>query len=164
MLRRPDFRGVVFVAVTFAVLTGLSRLVLPMAQARAKKSADPEVALRNNATKLLADGQQIFRYDTFGDEDFRNGSLRLNEVVATLTPRQALGLGLKVDAEALSPSTVEKLKHGRALRHAARPREPLRPVLHAGIDGPGEGRLGRVPEVATNSGLPRPVSEQVSQE
>jgi len=51
MLRQPELRGPVFVAVTFVVLLGLSRLVLPLTQATlAKKSPDPKVAFRDNAS------------------------------------------------------------------------------------------------------------------
>ena len=45
------------------------------------------------------DGQCIFRFDTFGDEQLWTDTLQLQEVVQTLTPTDALGLGLKVDAE-----------------------------------------------------------------
>lgn len=51
------------------------------------------------------DGQCIFRNDTFGDEKLWTDTLRLQEVVQTLTPKAALGLGLKVDAE-LVPADV----------------------------------------------------------
>jgi hypothetical protein len=44
----------------------------------------------------------VFRYDTFGDEVFWTQTLRLNEAIqAALDPTTALGLGLKVDADAL---------------------------------------------------------------
>src|SRR5690349_3811647 len=47
------------------------------------------------------DGQQIFRFDTFGDEQLWTNVLRMHEVVATVDPATALGVGLKVDADAL---------------------------------------------------------------
>jgi hypothetical protein len=58
-------------------------------------------------------GRQIFRYDTFGDEVFWGGTLRLHEAVAGLNPKQALGLGLKVDSEALPPRLRQQLSHGQ---------------------------------------------------
>jgi hypothetical protein len=64
-----------------------------------------------NAAALIAEGRQTFRFDTFGDEAFWGGQLHLHEAFATLTPRQALDLGLKVDADALNPSVVERLQH-----------------------------------------------------
>lgn len=45
------------------------------------------------------DGQCIFRFDTFGDEQLWTDTLRLHEVVQMLPPTAALELGLKVDAE-----------------------------------------------------------------
>jgi cytochrome c553 len=47
----------------------------------------------------VTNGQCIFRFDTFGDEQLWTDTLRLHEVVQTLSPTAALGLGLKVDAE-----------------------------------------------------------------
>ncbi len=47
-------------------------------------------------------GQEIFRLDTFGDEQFWTGTLRMNEVIETaVSPVTALSVGLKVDAEAV---------------------------------------------------------------
>lgn len=48
------------------------------------------------------DGKSVFRYDTFGDEQFWTGTLRMHEVIqSAVTPVVALGVGLKVDADAL---------------------------------------------------------------
>jgi len=67
-------------------------------------------------------GREIFRFDTFGDEDFWGGALRLHQAIAGaanggvgpgLSPKAALGLGLKVDARALSPPLVQALRAGR---------------------------------------------------
>jgi hypothetical protein len=55
----------------------------------------------------------LFRFDTFGDETFWSDQLGLQQVVASISPRQALDLGLKVDAEALPPALVESLKQGQ---------------------------------------------------
>src|SRR5215216_6659401 len=47
-------------------------------------------------------GQQIFRFDTFGDEQLWTDTLRLHEVIqSSVSPAQALAVGLKVDAAAL---------------------------------------------------------------
>ncbi|HSE27267.1 MAG TPA: hypothetical protein VLA95_03495 [Gemmatimonadales bacterium] len=47
-------------------------------------------------------GQDIFRYDTFGDEVFWTDTLRMHEVIqAAVSPATALAVGLKVDAEAV---------------------------------------------------------------
>lgn len=49
----------------------------------------------------IAEGQRIFRYDTFGDEQLWTDRLRMHEVVQTLDPTTALAVGLKVDAAAV---------------------------------------------------------------
>jgi hypothetical protein len=67
-------------------------------------------ALRPAAKQL--DGQQIFRFDTFGDEQLWTNVLRMHEVVATIDPVTALGVGLKVDVDALPPSTIAALRAG----------------------------------------------------
>jgi len=54
------------------------------------------------------DGQEVFRYDTFGDEQFWTGTLRMHEAIqAALDPTTALSLGLKVDAAALPDGILE---------------------------------------------------------
>ena len=64
-------------------------------------------------TALLAQGKQIFRFDTFGDEAQWTDTLRLHEVIsAAVDPVTALSVGLKVDAEALSAAVVEGIKNG----------------------------------------------------
>src|SRR5207302_8409352 len=48
----------------------------------------------------------------FGDQAFWGGQLKLHEAINTLTPRQALALGLKLDSEALPPSVIQAIKNG----------------------------------------------------
>ena len=56
----------------------------------------------------VAQGKDIFRFDTFGDETFWTDTLRMHEVIETaVSPLTALGVGLKVDADALPPGTLE---------------------------------------------------------
>ena len=59
------------------------------------------------------DGRQIFRFDTFGDEQLWTDTLRLHEAIATVTPATALAVGLKVDAEALPPPVIAALTAGQ---------------------------------------------------
>ncbi|TWI11541.1 c-type cytochrome [Aerolutibacter ruishenii] len=55
----------------------------------------------------LAEGQRIFRFDTFGDEQKWTDQLRLHQVVeAAVDPLTALAVGLKVDADALPPGIL----------------------------------------------------------
>jgi len=69
----------------------------------------------------MTGGRKTFRFDTFGDEAFWGGQLRLHEAIAGeanggvgpgLSPNQALALGLKVDAEALPPELIDQIEAG----------------------------------------------------
>jgi mono/diheme cytochrome c family protein/cytochrome c5 len=56
----------------------------------------------------IEDGKQIFRFDTFGNETFWTDTLRIHEVIqSAVSPEAALAVGLKVDADALPPGTLE---------------------------------------------------------
>jgi hypothetical protein len=81
-----------------------------------------EIAIRQNALRLFEEGRRTFRSDTFGSEDFWGGKLRLHEAIVGdrlggvgpgLSPKAALGLGLKVDAAALPPPLIAALRAGK---------------------------------------------------
>jgi hypothetical protein len=70
---------------------------------------------------LVQQGKQIFRFDTFGDEEFWSGVLHLDKAIAGaanggfgpgVSPKQALAVGLKVDAEALPADVVAGIQSG----------------------------------------------------
>jgi len=67
----------------------------------------------DNAKAMIDQGRHIFRFDTYGDEAYWTGQLQIQQSVKSLTPATALALGLKVDAQALSPSLVNAIKHGQ---------------------------------------------------
>jgi len=74
------------------------------------------VAVSGNSPTVDAqkfDGQDIFRFDTFGDEQLWTNTLRLQDAIETVAPAAALGLGLKVDADALPPPVVTALRAGK---------------------------------------------------
>jgi mono/diheme cytochrome c family protein len=57
--------------------------------------------------QLVAQGKEIFRFDTFGDEVYWTDTLQMHDVISTgVSPKTALSVGLKVDADAL-PETVK---------------------------------------------------------
>ena len=60
----------------------------------------------------IRNGRDIFRFDTFGDEQLWTTVLRMHEVIPAVDPVTALGVGLKVDAEALPRETVDALRAG----------------------------------------------------
>jgi mono/diheme cytochrome c family protein len=59
-----------------------------------------------------ADGQAIFRFDTFGGEQLYTDVLRLHEVLPSVSPATALAVGLKVDSDALPPPVIAALRAG----------------------------------------------------
>lgn len=59
-------------------------------------------------TALVAQGKQIFRFDTFGDETKWSDALGLHTTIAAaVTPAVALSVGLKVDMDSLPPAVVQ---------------------------------------------------------
>ncbi|MGH7443747.1 MAG: hypothetical protein ACREKM_02680, partial [Longimicrobiales bacterium] len=63
---------------------------------------------------LVAEGREIFRYDTFGDEAYWTDTLRMHEVVeSSVSPALALQVGLKVDVDALPASVQQALAAGQ---------------------------------------------------
>ncbi|HEX2880305.1 MAG TPA: hypothetical protein VHO25_12305 [Polyangiaceae bacterium] len=67
----------------------------------ADADADTDASPRDGGVCPVDDGMCIFRHETFGDEQLWTDTLGLHEVVQTLTPTAALGVGLKVDADAV---------------------------------------------------------------
>ncbi|HEX7048767.1 MAG TPA: hypothetical protein VF188_01045 [Longimicrobiales bacterium] len=63
--------------------------------------------LERKTPRRVEEGRWIFRYDDFGDWRFWTDTLRLNDLVEQVTPRTALQLGLKVDADAIPPEVLD---------------------------------------------------------
>jgi hypothetical protein len=64
--------------------------------------------------QLVTQGRDIFRYDTFGDEVYWTDTLRMHEVISTgVSPRTALSVGLKVDADALPAAVKQAIAAGQ---------------------------------------------------
>jgi mono/diheme cytochrome c family protein len=62
---------------------------------------------------LVAQGKNIFRFETFGDETFWTDTLRMHEVIAAaVDPTTALSVGLKVDTDSLPPAVVAGIQNG----------------------------------------------------
>jgi mono/diheme cytochrome c family protein len=76
-------------------------------------SAAPGDGASHPDAAMIEAGQQVFRFDTFGDETQWTDALRLHEVIRSkVDPKTALSVGLKVDAEALPPEVVEGIQDG----------------------------------------------------
>ena len=110
-----------------AVFTALSFLLgSGSGQPITKKGEILQPGLAQDALQMIKDGRQTFRYDTFGDEEFWGDALGLHRAIfgkdvygltfkgggvgPGLTPKAALGLGLKVDMDALPADLVQKIR------------------------------------------------------
>ena len=81
-------------------------------------------------------GEAIFRFDTFGDEQLWTDVLRMHEVIATVSPRTALSVGLKVDVDSLPPEVRAALANGQVnLDDPAVTRQLLRLNAVVGVIG-----------------------------
>jgi cytochrome c5 len=62
----------------------------------------------------VAQGQQVFRHETFGDEQFWSDTARMHEVIQkSVSPELALSVGLKVDAAAIPADVAQAIKDGK---------------------------------------------------
>src|SRR6185503_2064196 len=131
---RKTASGKKFLSLTIILLAGFAFVFLSVnrsaaqnasaAQIRAQKSKiksfDDQISA--NVEQMMNDGRQTFRFDTFGDEAFWGDMLKLHQAIEGasfggvgpgLTPTVALGLGLKVDLDALSKQLIKDLEKGR---------------------------------------------------
>jgi len=90
---------------------GMASMVAVLVAGCGGGSAQPDSS--SDEAALVAQGKQIFRFDTFGDESQWSDTLRMHEVIAAaVDPTTALSVGLKVDAEALPPAVVQGIQNG----------------------------------------------------
>lgn len=80
-----------------------------------------DIAKSGKDKSLVAEGKEIFRFDTFGDEEFWSGLLHIDKAILGManggfgpgvSPMAALNVGLKVDAEVLPPEVVAGINSG----------------------------------------------------
>ena len=92
------------------------------AQHSSKPLSDNDRLISAHAQRMVVEGRRIFRYDTFGSEAFWGDALQLHKAIAGeknggvgpgVSPKTALSVGLKVDAEALPASLVAQIKAGK---------------------------------------------------
>ncbi len=97
-------------------------LIATPAGSRIAKFLKFDKEIDDNAQTLLSQGRQTFRFDTFGDEAFWGGMLKLHQAIEGsqfggigdgLSPSEALALGLKVDVDALPRGLVKQLQQGK---------------------------------------------------
>ena len=124
-------------------LIGAASIVFVLAIAFAVSGLAPATQAKHNAAASdratgtsHRDGQAIFRFDTFGDEQLWTGVLRMHEVIPTVDPVTALAVGLKVDLDALPDEVVAALRAGEVdLTNPAVTIELLRLNAVVGVKG-----------------------------
>jgi mono/diheme cytochrome c family protein len=96
---------------SLCALAGLGLLAQADESAEALSGHDRQIG--KHAERMIRDGRQIFRFDTFGSEAFWGDTLRLHEAIAAgVSPKTALAVGLKVDSEALPAALKQQLRAG----------------------------------------------------
>ena len=112
------------IKVALVLLIAAVMLVFFSARGEAETQRDTEAdgLTDANAQRMLDEGKQTFRFDTFGDEAFWTDALQLHRAIAGanlggvgpgVSPKTALAVGLKVDSTALPQSLISQLKRGR---------------------------------------------------
>jgi mono/diheme cytochrome c family protein len=70
--------------------------------------SNPAATVADKAGEGFRNGRQIFRFDTYGDEQFWTDTLGLNKIVEqNVDPTTALSVGLKVDASVLPEGILQ---------------------------------------------------------
>src|SRR5947209_11581297 len=102
------------------VCAGIGFLALP--ELIASSAPHKPHTVTKSAAEKFEEGKHVFRFDTFGDEAFWGDQLQLHKAIEGkkfggvgngLGPAAALGLGLKVDVDALPVSLQQDLKNGK---------------------------------------------------
>jgi hypothetical protein len=90
--------------------------------AQPKTTGENEDPAMDNANKMLTEGKQTFRFETFGDEAYWSTALQLDKAIAGqknggigagLSPKAALAAGLKVDMNVIPPDLATAIKAGK---------------------------------------------------
>jgi hypothetical protein len=95
-----------------------------MASAAPRHEADAgfDAVATQHARTMLEEGKKTFRYDTFGSEAFWGDALQLHKAIAGeknggvgpgVSPKAALSVGLKVDADALPNALKKQIAAGK---------------------------------------------------
>ena len=111
---------IVSLVILVAGFTQCSKIVEKTGEEIAATKAGESAKSEKNKS-LIAEGKEIFRFDTFGDEDFWSGLLHIDKAILGMnnggfgpgvSPLTALSVGLKVDAEALPPEVIAGIESG----------------------------------------------------
>ncbi|HLQ00893.1 MAG TPA: hypothetical protein VK143_01185 [Burkholderiales bacterium] len=120
----PSIVGFLLLGVAFLIGFGIDTREQGSAQARAAEDELPpnDRLINAHARRTIDEGRQIFRFDTFGSEAFWGDALQLHQAIAGeknggvgggVSPKTALSVGLKVDADALPDGLKKQIKAGK---------------------------------------------------
>jgi hypothetical protein len=122
-MRNRIARAVTFCFFSFFIV---GVLLLHSEEKKSTKGKDLQTGnaaeILKNSSEMIEQGRHIFRFDTFGDEAFWGDTLQLHKAIAGeklggvgpgVSPKTALGVGLKVDVDALPSDLVTQLKSGK---------------------------------------------------
>jgi len=116
--------GFLVVGVALLIWFGLSAWEQGNAQAREfeEELTQNDRLINKHARRMIEEGRQIFRFDTFGSEAFFGDALQLHRAIAGeknggvgggVSPKTALAVGLKVDSDALPNKLKRDILAGR---------------------------------------------------
>jgi len=118
-LTDPDWRA--FKSITSQTNLIQSKSISPQF-VRAASAPANDLAIANSLKETLDTGRDVFRFDTFGNESFWTGALKLHLAIAGtnfggigpgVSPKTALAVGLRVDVDALPESLKAALGQGK---------------------------------------------------
>jgi hypothetical protein len=158
--------------VALAMLVGFGMGIGEQGSARAEESRDREGQgkrlaendrkIKAHAERMLEEGRNIFRFDTYGSEAFFGDALQLHRAIAGaknggvgpgVSPKTALAVGLKVDVDALPDQLKAQLKAGKVNLHdPATTLALLRLNAVPGLTGRFDG-AGRITSLGTQCAL-----------
>ena len=105
-----------------ATIVGVGFLGAMMASAAYPSQTGFDADIARHAQAMLDEGRKTFRYETFGSEAFWGDALQLHKAIAgeknggvgpEVSPKTALSVGLKIDADALPRALKKQLAAGK---------------------------------------------------
>jgi hypothetical protein len=116
------YKKQLLVIMSFAALLFLVQCSKSFEPSEKKEASNTENENVNEGdTTFINRGKQIFRFNTFADEDFWSGLLHIDKAIegsanggfgTGVSPNTALAVGLKVDVDALPPEVLAGIKSG----------------------------------------------------
>jgi hypothetical protein len=122
MVRSLLLASVLLLCIGVTAICARSGWAPPGASAAETVQPSADEVTDETAAAMVAQGRQIFRYDTFGDEVFWTGALKLERAIEGealggvgpgVSPKTALSVGLKVDMDKLPPELAAQILAGK---------------------------------------------------